>query len=229
MTSRKQLHLKTDEIAEAAFDAGKWIEHNWRRAVAYAGVVAGIVLIAAVWFWMAAEKRAKAEALLADAQNQYELAAVNRFSNEDELAAVLELFDEVIAKSGGSGAGQIARFYRGATQSHMGRHDAAIESLEPVTYSSGTPSTVLSSAEALLANVYVEAGQADKAIAFLKDVAEMGDPHLPAEQAWLQLGRIHRDQGDVTQARRVWQRVASGFQRTTAGDEAQQLIDALPL
>ena len=37
MASRKQLHLKTDEIAEVAFDVGKWLEQNWRKAVGYAG------------------------------------------------------------------------------------------------------------------------------------------------------------------------------------------------
>ena len=63
--TRKEL-LKGDEIREAAFDAGHWIEENWRMVVGILGAVAVIAAAVISWTWLAGQKRQPRTALTAN-------------------------------------------------------------------------------------------------------------------------------------------------------------------
>ncbi len=105
--SRKQ--LKKDEIVEAAFDFGHWIEANWTVVLKWAGVAVVLALIVGGWLFYAQHRAAEAARKLADAERRFRQAESAGSTDTAALNEAVGLFDEVIESGGDSSPAQIAR------------------------------------------------------------------------------------------------------------------------
>lgn len=227
MAQRQKIHrkdLKHDEIMEAAFDFGHWVEHNWKRVAFGAGAVVVLALLVLAWVWAAQQSRLEAEGLLAAGQRSYEKAAQNNFSDDGDLADALLAFEDVAGRSSKSPASRAALYYKAVTLRRLGRLDEAIDSLEQLTAGKGNDPTLQASAEALLSNLYAQGGRAADAVALLTRIAEQDNPVLPAELALLRMGQIQQEDGDFEAARATWSRILAEYPQTAGAGEARRRL-----
>jgi len=216
--------LKHDEIMEAAFDFGHWVEHNWKRVAFGAGAVVVLALIVLAWVWAAQQERLESEELLAAGQRSYEKAAQNNFSDDGDLADALAAFEDVAERSSNSPPGRVALYYQGAILQRLGRLDEAIGSLEQLTVDAGNDATLQASGEALLANLYAQGGRTGDAVALLTRIADQESPVLPAELALLRMGQIQEEDGDFEAARATWSRIIAEYPQTAGAGEARRRL-----
>ena len=221
--TRKQL-LKQDDIAAAAFDFSIWIEENWGKVLKWAGALVLIVLAVVAGVLLVNSRKVARETLLADAQTKFQKALASDFANDAEVSAALLAFDEVIDKSGEAETGQVALYLKAATLGKLGRMEEAIAAAEKVVAQASGPATLLTSGELLLIDLYTKAGRAQDAIARLSANLESTTPVIPTEQALLEIGRIHQNQGDLTEARKAWKRVVDEFPGSRAAGDARNFL-----
>lgn len=220
--SRKE--LKKDEVRDAAFDFGHWLEENWRGVLKVAVPVVVVALLVAGWMWNERRVARHSRELLAQGIHEFDQAESAGFSDSARLDAALDLFNRAESGGGKSETAQVARYYRGVTLSKLGRTDEAIACLEAVDVGEPGASPTLGAAKALLADLLVKNGQPERAIELLEGIASHTDSTYPPELALLQLGRIYRDQGDDEQARESWSRIVEEYPQSPAAAEAGQLL-----
>jgi len=219
--------MKKDEFVETMFDFGQWLEDNWSKVLRWAGVVLLIVVLALCWHWYSGYSAEKAAETLAQGMTRYKQAEMGGFTSTAALDDALVLFEEATGLSKRSSAGKSARFYQGATLYRLGRFDEAIPLLQEVR-GFDDPPTLKGLSGALLAEVFVGAGQTDKAISQLEEMAadaEAAEAAYPADQALLQLARIHRQSGDLEESMNVLRRIAEEFPQSAGAMEANSLIN----
>ena len=215
--------MKHDEFVEAAFDFTHWLEKNWKTVVIVAGAILVVALMVYGWIWSAERNREQAEQLVAQGIVHYERAQTVDFADPNELSAALDQFDSAIDASSRSRAAESARFYRGAALYRLGRTEDAMAALGEIANGDAVAPTLAWTATSLLAEVYVGAGQNDRAVELLSSAASRDDPAFPTDLALLQLGRIQREDGDSDAARESWQRLVDEFWNQRDMDAAQQL------
>jgi len=216
--TRKEL-LKQDEFVEAAFDIGHWLERNWQKVAAGVGVLIALAVVAGGIIWFVEVQAGKAAQRLADAQRRYIVLSDNGFTDTTAADELLDIFDGL---AGSSEPGQQARYFQGALLFRTGRYDEAIPVLEEIVRNGKASPTLISVAEALLANTYVAAGQADRALAMLGGDETLSQ--LPESQALLLLGRIQLELGDLEAARAALQRVLDEHADSPAAIDARELL-----
>jgi predicted negative regulator of RcsB-dependent stress response len=221
--TRKEL-LKPDEVQEAAFELGHWLEENWRTVAAGAGAVAVVGALLGGWLWYGQRQAVEAQALLAQAQGVFARAETNAFIDDGELAAALDAYDQVIDATGNRQPGQVAHYYRAIVLHRLGRDEDAIRDLEVVISRQSNPPTLRGSAENFLADLYVGTDQVDRAIDMLRACSEDGESGLPPSVALVKLGRVYLKQGETQQARDAWQRVLDEYPQQPVATEARQLL-----
>jgi tetratricopeptide (TPR) repeat protein len=214
--SRKD--LKHDEFVETAVDIGQWLEDHWRSVATWGGAVVVVAAVVALVIWNNARTREQTRQILADGMSRYQQAETTAVGVDEELREALALFEEA-AERGGA-AGEVARYYQAATLGRLGRVDEALPLLEQLVEAGLQQPTLAGSAQSLLASLYVETGQADRAIELLTRLADEIEPSFPADQALAQLARLHEDRGDVEEARRIWQRIIDEYPGTAGATEA---------
>lgn len=221
--TRKQL-LKQDEIAEAAFDFGHWLEEHWAKVLKWSAAVVVVGLAVLAGFLLVQSRKTARETMLAGAQRQFQEAQAAGFVNDEDLSGALYSFDEVIAKSPNSEAGQVALYFKAATLRKLGRVDEAIAAAEQLVERTSNPATLLISSELLLIDLYSAAGRPQDAIARLSGSLESTTPVVPTDQALLTIGRLHKEQGDLDAAEEAWQRLVDEFPASRAAGQARQLL-----
>ena len=219
--SRKE--LKKDEFVEAAFDVRDWLKRYWRSVLKAVVPVVVVGLIVLAWFWNAQRIEREAQELLAQGTYRFRQAEADAFIDFDLLGEALTLFEQAAERGGSSPAGKVARYYQGVALYRLGRLEEAIATLDTLQLDAGD-SPSLGAAKSLLADLLVESGQADLAINMLSQLAEEPDSTYPPDLALLQLGRIHKAQGNLEEARRSWSRVVDEYPQSLAAQQASRLL-----
>lgn len=219
--------LKRDELVEATKEAEHWLEEHWRIVAQIAAVLVALALIVSGWFWYNQRGREKAIALLAEGQHKYAQAETAGFADATRLEEALASFDGAARKGGSSSAGIVARYYQGVVLHQLGRDEEALRALEEAVSRPDCPPTLLGSARAMLAEVYLSAGDVDQAIRTLEALIDADPPTYPVDQALLVLGKIHQQNGDHDQAQAAWNRVVKEFPARGSVDEARRLLAGL--
>jgi len=216
--SRKE--LKRDEVAEAAVEARNWLEDHLSEVLKWGGIVVAVVLVVVAWQAWSRHSANVGREMLAGGIAAYEEAVSTGVGFE----GVLVTFDEALDKAGNRPAGQLARFYRGATLFRLDRLDEASTALEEVVGSTKISPTLAATTQSMLARVYVAAGRHEDAVGILSGAVESDTPGFPQDQALLELGRLHASVGRDELARESWQRVLDEYPASAAASEARRLL-----
>ena len=219
-----QKSLKHDEFIDAAFDFGRWLEENW--AIAAKWLLGTILVIIGIVVWVAYSRHSRAQLRnsLAAGLHLYEDAQGTGSWDPASLTPALETFDAAASRGGSSATGMLARFYQGSTLYRLGRLDEAAVTLEELVAQSAAGETLGATARGMLARVHVAAGHREKAILLLESILDQEESLIPPDIALLDLGRIHRDDGDPEQARVRWQRIVDEFPLSVSAAEARRLL-----
>ena len=221
--SRKE--LKQDEVAEAAVGATQWVEQNLQTVlrIAIAAVVVVGVVVAGVLF-IRRGQAATAERI-ADGQADYMKAAESNFVDMDSLSAALDTMENE-AKVGAKGGPAIAAYYHALSLHRLGRTDEAISSLEPIA-AQGAPSTLVTSAQVLLGNLYAANERPQDAIDLYQRMLDADSGGLSEVDLLVRLARLHEQQGDEATAKTMWERIRDDHSESRAAFEARNKLTAL--
>ena len=217
-----QKELKHDEFIEVAFDFGHWIEENWPVVLKWLVVAAVVVLGIVGWMAYASSNAKKTRTLLAEGISQYQKSDREGFTNANAASGMLETFQEVSRRGGGSESAEVAGFLEGATLFRLGRLDEAASVLGAAC--SDPTDTICASSQMLLARVHADAGRVDDAVAVLQALAGHDSPVVPADRALLEMGRLQSNAGRADEARRIFQRIVNEFPLSGSAAEARELL-----
>lgn len=212
--------LKRDEIAEAAAEAGSWLEENWQTALKIAGTIAVVAIAAVGWILYSRAQRERVEADLANALASFERLEAAGFRDGD-VAAVLAELGDVADRAGASGPGAVATLYRASGLVQTGREAEALPLLESVKNADGTLGVAI---RTLLAQVYAAEGRHDDAVSTLQALVDGEEPALPIDQTLVELGEALDKAGRDEEADEVYQRVLDEFPATMAASRARELL-----
>jgi TolA-binding protein len=223
--SRKD--LKHDELVEAAFDFGEWIQKHRRNLLIGGGAAVAVLAIAGAWMAWSASSAAAAREALAEGMRLYgatdERTAGAPAPPAADYPGALAAFEKAARSGGSSSIGVVAEFYRGATLLRLGRAGEAAPVLDKVAHSGADRRTVVS-AKALLAQAYEGSGNAEAAAAVLRDLAQDKSGY-PADLALLDLARLLRKQGKADEAKQALQDLLSRFPQSERAAEARAQLE----
>ena len=215
--SRKE--LAHDEFVDAAFDFGHWLEKHWRGLLIAVGGAVLVVVASLLWIVWSRQADDKAGTRLASGISVFQEALADGASDPSGFETALKTFDEL--SGSGRASASLARFYRGASLFHLGRLDEARESLEQVINENGAADTLGATAQLLLVQVELAAGQTDVAAALLERLADQTGSAVPPAQALLELARLHEQAGRSDEARIQWQRIVDEYPQSDAAGLAR--------
>jgi len=213
--------LKRDELITATVSTGKWIErHGW---LAGAGAIVFVVVVLGFlgWRWNEDRAQTRASESLAEGEKLFRTAERAGFLPAD-LERALESFRRGTEAGGSSPSGRLAAYWQGVTLYRLGRGEEAATVLESVFASPAAAPTLAGSAKVLAADAWASAGQSDRAIALLEELAAADPETFPADQALLTLAKLREQAGDTAGARRALQNVVDRFPGRGAGAEARE-------
>jgi tetratricopeptide (TPR) repeat protein len=213
--SRKS--LKQDEFVEAAFDAGEWLEQNWKLVlVGVAAVVAVVLIVLGVFSWRAA-RVADANDLIAEGLTLY------RDASAAEASA---LFEQASDKAGGAPIGDVADLYQALSRLDQAEPAEASRLLDEVARVAPNP-VLAATAKANLAYALMQAGEVERAEETWRELAAAPVAYFPKDLALLRLGKLLLEQGREGEAEGVLREVVDEFPQTSSTVEAQALLDRL--
>lgn len=142
------------------------------------------------------------------------------FPNEEaKFRAASTVFSSVISSYGSSKMGVIARYYLGLCQMRLGQKSEAIASLESIENNTANR-TVAYLAKKVLANYYVETGDAKRGVEILQAILKDPQSDLPKEDLQIDLSRAYLAQGNRAEALKVLQQA----QEEGGGGGLQSLV-----
>jgi predicted negative regulator of RcsB-dependent stress response len=220
-----QKELKHDEFVEAAFDLGHWFEEHWKRVAQWLAAVALLAIAIGAWVTWSNERQERAKQRLAAGIERYQAAhATTGGPDAVILAESLETLDEAAGSLGGTPAGRLAGFYRGAALADLGRTEEARTALRQVVAAAGPDETVGGTARWMLARVELAAGRSDDAVALLNELLERSDSIVPPGQVLSEMARLHEAAGRPDEARRHWQRILDEQPQSPEAAEARERL-----
>jgi TolA-binding protein len=223
--SRKD--LKHDELVEAAFDLGEWIQKHRRNLLIGGGAAVAVLVIAGAWLAWSAKSEAAAKEAFAEGLRLYgatdSRTSVAQAPKAADYPGALAAFEKAARSGGSSSVGRVAELYRGATLLRMGRAGEAAPVLEEAARSLDDR-RASNSAKALLAQAYEASGSDDRAATVLRELATDKSGY-PADLALLDLARLLRKQGKLDEARQALQDLLARYPQSERAVEARALLE----
>ena len=214
----KEKHTHQDDsfenVESALSKTEHFIEENQNRLSMIA--LAVIIIVAGYWglkkfYFLPLEQEAQKEIFYA--QQYFEKDSFNLALNGDGLnPGFLKIIDEY----GSTKAGNLAGYYAGVANLHLGNYNEAVEYLKGF---SADEEMVAATATGALGDAYAELGENDKAIAQYKSAAAF-DNTLTAPTYLMKLGVMYEAKGDFKAAAEAYQTIKDKY---AASAEARQV------
>jgi tetratricopeptide (TPR) repeat protein len=224
--------LKQDKFVNVTTSGLEWIGEHRSHVVAW---VVGVALAAAivVGSLVVYQKReAAANQLLGQAMDIYEtpLTQPNQPAEPgmktyataaDRAKAAYPLYRQAADQYSWLTAGEMARYFAGATELDMGQQSAAEADLEKATHASNGNLAAL--AKIALANLYAQTGRNAQAVTLFQDVIAHPTTTVPKAEAQLQLAGLY-ETTQPQEARRLYAEIKDQNKETEAGQIAAQKL-----
>jgi predicted negative regulator of RcsB-dependent stress response len=243
MKTTERHELKQNQVASTLQDVYVRLERNRMALVAGLAVLLVAVIAWAGYAWYAAQRDAKAGALLADALVVSEGQVVptiapapgqpapppapNTFPTETaRLEAAVPKFLAAADAYPNTQAGISARYQAAAGLMALGKADQARAAFEAVVSADGR-GIYGRMARLGLAELDVKAKRFDPAIATLRELSLDARGDLPVDAILLQLGEVYLAAGKKPEAQQALNRVATEFATSPYAADAKKLLDSL--
>jgi tetratricopeptide (TPR) repeat protein len=224
--------LKQDKFVNVTTSGLEWIGEHRSHVVAW---VVGVALAAAivVGSLVVYQKReAAANQLLGQAMDIYEtpLTQPNQpvepgmktyATAADRAKAAYPLYRQAADQYSWLTAGEMARYFAGATELDMGQQSAAEADLEKATHAGNGNLAAL--AKIALANLYAQTGRNAQAVTLFQDVIAHPTTTVPKAEAQLQLAGLY-ETTQPQEARRLYAEIKDQNKETEAGQIAAQKL-----
>jgi tetratricopeptide (TPR) repeat protein len=224
--------LKQDKFVNVTTSGLEWIGEHRSHVVAW---VVGVALAAAivVGSLVVYQKReAAANQLLGQAMDIYEtpLTQPNQPAEPgmktyataaDRAKAAYPLYRQAADQYSWLTAGEMARYFAGATELDMGQQSAAEADLEKATHASNGNLAAL--AKIALANLYAQTGRNAQAVTLFQDAIAHPTTTVPKAEAQLQLAGLY-ETTQPQEARRLYAEIKDQNKETEAGQIAAQKL-----
>lgn len=232
MDTQTRHALKQDKFVNVTTSGLEWIGEHRSHVVAW---VVGVALAAAivVGSLVVYQKReAAANQLLGQAMDIYEtpLTQPNQpvepgmktyATAADRAKAAYPLYRQAADQYSWLTAGEMARYFAGATELDMGQQSAAEADLEKATHASNGNLAAL--AKIALANLYAQTGRNAQAVTLFQDVIAHPTTTVPKAEAQLQLAGLY-ETTQPQEARRLYAEIKDQNKETEAGQIAAQKL-----
>lgn len=238
--------LKEDEFVSTVEAAQEFARQHANEIVA--GVLAALIVIAAVvgWHMYSARQEAAANAALGRALKTYQAEvgqapAANLFNqdantpqpaapefstDQQKYQAALKQFTDVVAKYPRQAAADFARYHIGLCQAALGNDAAAVGTLEAASKSSDKNVGAL--ADEALAGELNKTGKPDEAVKIYQNLAEHPTSTVPRAAALLAEANVYRSTKPA-QARVLYEQVQKEFGSDAyLAQQVQQQMAGLP-
>jgi tetratricopeptide (TPR) repeat protein len=224
--------LKQDKFVNVTTSGLEWIGEHRSHVVAW---VVGVALAAAIVVGslvMYQKREAAANQLLGQAMDIYETPltqpnqpvqpGMKTYATAAERAkAAYPLFRQAADQYSWLTAGEMARYFAGATELDMGQQPAAEADLEKATHASNSNLAAL--AKIALANLYAQTGRSSQAVTLFQDVIAHPTTTVPKASAQLQLAQLY-ETTQPEEARRLYAEIKDQNKETEAGQIATQKL-----
>ena len=188
--------LKADRFAEEVGHTFEYVTGHRKQFVRYGAAAAGVLVLAAGWyFYSASQKRTRQEALR-EATATYEAPVgesgnpyLKSFASQAEKdKAVEKAFNDIARKYSGSDEAHIARYYLATRAADEGRMTEAEKRFKEVADTASKPYASL--ARYALAQIYHSQGKTAEAENLLRELIAHPTALVSKEQATLTLGQM---------------------------------------
>jgi tetratricopeptide (TPR) repeat protein len=224
--------LKQDKFVNVTTSGLEWIGEHRSHVVAW---VVGVVLALAIVVGslvMYQKREAAANQVLGQAMDIYETPltqpnqpvqpGMKTYATAAERAkAAYPLFRQAADQYSWLTAGEMARYFAGATELDMGQQSAAEADLEKATHASNSNLAAL--AKIALANLYAQTGRSSQAVTLFQDVIAHPTTTVPKASAQLQLAQLY-ETTQPEEARRLYAEIKDQNKETEAGQIATQKL-----
>jgi tetratricopeptide (TPR) repeat protein len=227
--------LKQDKFVNVTTSGLEWVGENRSRVVVWA--VGAVVLLAVivVSIVLYQKRDTAANQLLGQAMDIYEtpLAQPNQPAEPgqktyptaaERAKAAYPLFRRTADQYGWLNAGEMARYFAGATELDMGQQSAAEADLEKATHAGNSNLAAL--AKIALANLYAQTGRSSQAVTLFQNVIQHPTTTVPKASAQLQLAQLY-ETTQPAEARRLYAEIKDQNKDTDAAQIATQKLAAL--
>lgn len=215
----KQIEEKNTEMGNIITRSEEFIKKNQKTFIAVGIVI--VVLAVAIfayfkWYKAPREARATNEMFAAEqwfAQGDYEKA----LNGDDTFRGFLGVIDNY----GGTKAGNLAKYYAGVANLHLGNYDEAAKWLGKY---SGKDTFTRPLAEMMQGDVAMEQGQTEKAATHYMKAAKMDDNYITAPTALFKAGMSYIMLGQNQKAADCFNQVKKDYPEATEAQEIDKYI-----
>jgi len=224
--------LKQDKFVSVTASGLEWIGEHRSNFVAWlVGFVLAAGLVVAGIF-VCQKREAAANQLLGQAMDIYETpltqpnqptepGAKTYATAAERAKAANPLFKQAADQYSWLTAGEMARYFAGATELDMGQQPAAEADLDKATRASNKNLAAL--AKIALANLYAQTGRSSRAVTLFQDVIAHPTTTVPKAAAQLQLAAMY-ETTQPAEARRLYAEIKDHNKDTEAGQIATQKL-----
>jgi hypothetical protein len=227
--------LKQDKFVTATTSSLEWIGEHRSNVVAWAVGVVLVVAIVVVSFVVYGRRETAANLLLGQAMDIYEAPltqpnqpaepGVNSYATAaDRAKAANPLFRQAADQYSWMTAGEMARYFAGATELDMGQQGAGEADLEKATHAGNTNLAAL--AKIALANQYQQTGRNSQAVTLFQDVIAHPTTTVPKAEAQLQLAALY-ETTQPQEARRLYAEIKDQNKESAAAQIATEKLQTL--
>jgi len=239
MTKLHRKDLKHDEIQEKLGDAFRDITLHSREVVYIIILVLAIGAIAAAWYYYEQNQRAQSQALLADAMEKYNTTPgqpqldpslpkpkYSYNTDAEKYQAALTDFEKIASKYGNTPAGEMARYYAGASAFYLKQNAKAEDYLKQSTRISDK-NILYYLSRTTLADLYNDTGKSDQAIQLLKEAVDNNKEIVPQENLLMELGESYKKAGKIQDAENTYRKILDDYKDSPVSYQAQIKMNEL--
>jgi predicted negative regulator of RcsB-dependent stress response len=246
---RKHRHeLKENDLARAIGSMREWAEPRGKRITAT--LLAALVLVGAVFGVLEWRSRQQGQGqdLLAAAMVIMNTAVVpvtaptapgeapaaagigatgTYYTEAQKLTAALPKLQAAADAYPDTEAGVTARYHLASTLAALGKRKDAIAQFDQVVKRAGADSLYGRMAQLGKADAQVQGGEADGAIATLKELAAKKDANLPEDAILMELAHAYQAKGNTEDARKTFNQIVDDHPDSPYVADARKELDSL--